>query len=160
MPSRARGPDTCGWSPRTRGSEGTASCTRRTFSTEGIGSSPFPPCTRRWHDQILPSRNWWQWSDRTNGTVHQATLCVEVSPQHDSCPDCNVQHGFQAGCQVAVLLVEPVKFGHSFLGPLLCTGGLVDLIRTEKLDSTRFQPGKHLSVELFARLARRKQTHG
>ena len=74
-------------------------------------------------------------SDRTNGTIHQATLCVKISLQHDSCPDCNVQHSFQAGCQVAVLLVEPVKFGCGFLGPLLCTGGLVNLIRTENLDS-------------------------
>ena len=89
-------------------------------------------------------------SDRTNSTIHQATLCVKISLQHDSCPNCNVQHSFQPGCQVTVLLVEPVKFSHGSLAPLLCTSHLVDLIQAENTSTLPDSNLASMSVELFA----------
>ena len=68
----------------------------------------------------------------THCSVYEASADVNVSTQHDPCPNSHLQYCLQASCQVTVT-VEFFQGFLCFFTPLECALGLVDLIDTRNL---------------------------
>ena len=93
----------------------------------------------------------------TDCSVYQPTASADVPAEHNTCADCNLQHSFEASCQVTVC----VNFFHclcGLFGPLECALSFVHLINARNLYCFCVQPGQHVRVELLAGFPCGKQT--